>query len=86
VILDPPRAGLGAEAAEKLAGLGAKSCVSFLRSVHPGARLAVLTGSPRKPKEITGPSIRYEITEMHLFDLFPQTFHIETFVRLRRLP
>jgi len=48
--------------------------------------LAVLTGSTRKPKEITGPSIRYEITEMHLFDLFPQTFHIETFVRLRRVP
>jgi len=40
--------------------------------------LAVLTSSPRKPKEITAPSIRYEITEMHAFDLFPQTFHIET--------
>ena len=30
--------------------------------------------------------IRYEITEMHLFDLFPQTFHIETLVRLQRVP
>jgi tRNA/tmRNA/rRNA uracil-C5-methylase (TrmA/RlmC/RlmD family) len=29
---------------------------------------------------------RYEIAEMHLFDLFPQTFHIETLVRLRRAP
>src|SRR5260370_16424 len=48
--------------------------------------VAVVTGSARKPKEITGASIRYEITEMHLFDLFPQTFHIETFVRLRRVP
>ncbi len=87
VILDPPRAGLGAEAAEKLAELGAKEIVYLSCDPSTLARdLAVLTGSPRKPKEITGPSIRYEITEMHLFDLFPQTFHIETFVRLRRLP
>jgi 23S rRNA (uracil1939-C5)-methyltransferase len=87
VILDPPRAGLGAEAAEKLAELGPKEIVYLSCDPSTLARdLAVLTGSPRKPKEITGPSIRYEITEMHLFDLFPQTFHIETFVRLRRLP
>jgi 23S rRNA (uracil1939-C5)-methyltransferase len=87
VILDPPRAGLGSEAAEKLAELGAKEIVYLSCDPSTLARdLAVLTGSPRKPKEITGPSIRYEITEMHLFDLFPQTFHIETFVRLRRLP
>ena len=29
---------------------------------------------------------RYEITDMHQFDLFPQTYHIETLVRLRRAP
>jgi 23S rRNA (uracil1939-C5)-methyltransferase len=87
VILDPPRAGLGAEAAEKLAELGAKEIVYLSCDPSTLARdLAVLTDSPRKPKEITGPNTRYEITEMHLFDLFPQTFHIETFVRLRRLP
>jgi 23S rRNA (uracil1939-C5)-methyltransferase len=87
VVLDPPRAGLGAEAAEKLAELGAKEIVYLSCDPSTLARdLAVLTGSTRKPKEITGPSIRYEITEMHLFDLFPQTFHIETFVRLRRVP
>ncbi len=28
---------------------------------------------------------RYEITEMAMFDLFPQTFHIETLVRLRKV-
>jgi 23S rRNA (uracil1939-C5)-methyltransferase len=49
-----------------------------------GRDLSVLTNSSRKPKEVGGPSVRYEITEMHLFDLFPQTFHIETLVRLRR--
>ena len=87
VVLDPPRAGLGAEAAEKLAELSAKEIMYLSCDPSTLARdLAVLTGSPRKPKEITGPSIRYEITEMHLFDLFPQTFHIETFVRLRRVP
>jgi 23S rRNA (uracil1939-C5)-methyltransferase len=87
VVLDPPRAGLGAVAAEKLAELGAAEIVYLSCDPSTLARdLAVLTGSPRKPKEIAGPSIRYEITEMHLFDLFPQTFHIETFVRLRRVP
>jgi 23S rRNA (uracil1939-C5)-methyltransferase len=87
VVLDPPRAGLGAIAAEKLAELGAAEIVYLSCDPSTLARdLTVLTDSPRKPKEIAGPSIRYEITEMHLFDLFPQTFHIETFVRLRRVP
>jgi 23S rRNA (uracil1939-C5)-methyltransferase len=87
VVLDPPRAGLGAATAEKLAELGAGEIVYLSCDPSTLARdLAVLTGSPRKPKEITGPTIRYEITEMHLFDLFPQTFHIETLVRLRRAP
>ena len=87
VVLDPPRAGLGAETAEKLAKLGAQEIVYLSCDPSTLARdLAVLTGSPRKPKEIAGPSIRYELSEMHLFDLFPQTFHIETLVRLRRVP
>jgi 23S rRNA (uracil1939-C5)-methyltransferase len=87
VVLDPPRAGLGAEAAGKLTELGAKEIVYLSCDPSTLARdLAVLTSSPRKPKEITAPSIRYEITEMHAFDLFPQTFHIETLVRLRRVP
>jgi tRNA/tmRNA/rRNA uracil-C5-methylase (TrmA/RlmC/RlmD family) len=32
-----------------------------------------------------GVSTRYDITEMAMFDLFPQTFHIETLVRLRKV-
>ena len=32
-----------------------------------------------------GVTHRYEITEMAMFDLFPQTFHIETLVRLRKV-
>jgi 23S rRNA (uracil1939-C5)-methyltransferase len=86
VVLDPPRAGLGAQVAEKLAELGAAEIVYLSCDPSTLARdLAVLTSSPRKPKEIVGPRIRYEIAEMHLFDLFPQTFHIETLVRLRRV-
>jgi 23S rRNA (uracil1939-C5)-methyltransferase len=87
VVLDPPRAGLGAEAAQKLAELGVAEITYLSCDPSTLARdLAVLTDSPRRPKEISAPNIRYEITEMHLFDLFPQTFHIETLVRLRRLP
>jgi 23S rRNA (uracil1939-C5)-methyltransferase len=84
VLLDPPRAGLGSEVAGKLAGLGAQE-IGYL-SCDPStlARdLAVLTGS-KGHSGVTGQ--RYEITEMHLFDLFPQTYHIETLVRLRRAP
>src|SRR5215469_2143879 len=85
VVLDPPRAGLGARAAKDLAELGAKEIVYLSCDPSTLARdLAVLTNSARKPKEIAASENRYEITEMHLFDLFPQTFHIETLVRLRR--
>ena len=85
VVLDPPRSGLGARAAKELAELGAKEIVYLSCDPSTLARdLAVLTNSARKPKEIAASENRYEITEMHLFDLFPQTFHIETLVRLRR--
>jgi len=87
VVLDPPRVGLGAQAAKDLAELGADEIVHLSCDPSTLARdLAVLTNSARKLKEIASPSHRYEITEMHLFDLFPQTFHIETLVRLRRVP
>jgi 23S rRNA (uracil1939-C5)-methyltransferase len=86
VVLDPPRAGLGAEAAVKLAELGATEIVYLSCDPSTLARdLAVLTRSSRRPKEISGPAVHYEITAMHLFDLFPQTFHIETLVRLKRV-
>ncbi len=87
IVLDPPRAGLGAETSARLADLGAAEIVYLSCDPSTLARdLAVLTNSPRKPKEVTGPSVRYEISEMRLFDLFPQTYHIETLVRLRRVP
>jgi 23S rRNA (uracil1939-C5)-methyltransferase len=87
VVLDPPRAGLGVAAAAKLARLGAPQIVYLSCDPATLARdLAVLMGTQKKPADQSANSARYEITEMHLFDLFPQTFHIETLVRLRRAP
>jgi 23S rRNA (uracil1939-C5)-methyltransferase len=87
VLLDPPRSGLGTEGAAALANLGAAEIVYLSCDPATLARdLAILTGSPRKPAGIGASGMnRYEITEMHMFDLFPQTFHIETMVRLRKV-
>ena len=87
VSLDPPRAGLGAEAAAKLAALGAPEIAYLSCDPSTLARdLAVLTGSSKKTSTDATGANRYEIAEVHLFDLFPQTFHIESLVRLRRAP
>lgn len=86
VVLDPPRAGLGAEAAARLAALGAPE-IRYL-SCDPAtlARdLAVLTGTARKQADNSASAPRYEIREIRFFDLFPQTFHIEALVRLQRV-
>ena len=86
VILDPPRAGLGADTAARLAKLGAPEIVYLSCDPSTLARdLAVLTHSERRPSTAIAPTERYEIAEVHLFDLFPQTFHIEALVRLRRV-
>jgi len=86
VSLDPPRAGLGTEAAAKLAVLGAPEIAYLSCDPSTLARdLAVLTDS-KKDAAAPGPTTRYEIAEVHVFDLFPQTYHIETLVRLRRAP
>lgn len=77
VVLDPPRAGVPAAALARLARL-ATPRITYL-SCDPAtlARdLAILTSG-------AGP---YEIAEVHLFDVFPQTYHIESLVRLRRRP
>jgi len=77
---------LGAAAAAKLAELGAAEIVYLSCDPSTLARdLAILTGSKRNGEAEKG-SVRYEIAEMHLFDLFPQTYHIETLVRLRHAP
>jgi len=86
VVLDPPRFGLGAEVAARLANLGAPEIAYLSCDPSTLARdMAVLTASERRPATEVAPAHRYEISQVHLFDLFPQTFHIETLVRLRRV-
>jgi 23S rRNA (uracil1939-C5)-methyltransferase len=86
VMLDPPRAGLGAESAARLANLGAPEITYLSCDPSTLARdLAVLLGSGRKAATDVAPNHKYTITEVHLFDLFPQTFHIETLVKLRKV-
>jgi 23S rRNA (uracil1939-C5)-methyltransferase len=72
IVLDPPRAGLGPEGAAILNYIAAPA-VTYV-SCDPTTLvrdLAILT---------TG---AYAIEAVHLIDLFPQTFHLETVVHLR---
>jgi 23S rRNA (uracil1939-C5)-methyltransferase len=86
VVLDPPRAGLGADTSALLATLGAAEIAYLSCDPSTLARdLAVLTGSERRPQTAVAPGNRYEISDVHLFDLFPQTYHIETLVKLRKV-
>jgi 23S rRNA (uracil1939-C5)-methyltransferase len=86
VVLDPPRAGLGQAAAQKLADLGPTEIAYLSCDPSTLARdLAVLLPTSRKPAELPAPAHKYEIASVDFFDLFPQTFHIETLVRLRRM-
>jgi 23S rRNA (uracil1939-C5)-methyltransferase len=78
VLLDPPRAGVPAAALQRLAKLG-PAAIGYL-SCDPAtlARdLAVLVGTKEKPG-------RYEIRAVHLVDMFPQSYHLEAFLRLTR--
>jgi 23S rRNA (uracil1939-C5)-methyltransferase len=73
VVVDPPRSGLGTKASQLLAALRVKKIVYV--SCDPATlardvRLLLQTG--------------YHVEDIHLIDLFPQTFHIESIVRLSR--
>jgi 23S rRNA (uracil1939-C5)-methyltransferase len=72
VVLDPPRAGLSEAVRGPLASL-APDEIRYV-SCDP-ATLA---------RDLAGLSAAYEVAEIELFDLFPQSFHLETLVRLRR--
>ena len=72
ILLDPPRAGLSDVVRERLTALAADE-IRYV-SCDP-ATLA------RDLKDLSG---SYEIAAVELFDLFPQSFHMETLVRLRR--
>jgi 23S rRNA (uracil1939-C5)-methyltransferase len=73
VVMDPPRAGLGAEVCALLARVSAPAMVYV--SCDP-----VTLARDLKMLVQAG----YSAAELHLVDLFPQTFHLETVVVLRR--
>ncbi|MEI9981230.1 MAG: 23S rRNA (uracil(1939)-C(5))-methyltransferase RlmD [Edaphobacter sp.] len=73
IVMDPPRAGVGAEVCSLLARVAAPEIVYV--SCDP-VTLA------RDLRSLTQSS--YKIEELHLVDMFPQTFHLETIVVLRR--
>jgi 23S rRNA (uracil1939-C5)-methyltransferase len=75
IVLDPPRAGLAPDDARNLLRFSPER-ITYVSCEPPtlARDLAALTGGG------------YEITAIHLFDLFPQTFHMEAVVRLRRKP
>jgi len=73
IIVDPPRSGLGAETCALLGAVGTPALVYV--SCDP----ATLT---RDLKTLVNTG--YSIQSITLADLFPQTFHLETVVQLRR--
>ncbi len=73
VVVDPPRAGLGDRVARALAKLGAPRVTYVSCDPATLARdLIALTGGG------------YRVDSLHLIDLFPQTYHIESVVELVR--
>jgi 23S rRNA (uracil1939-C5)-methyltransferase len=72
-VVDPPRSGLGERVAQMLATLAAPRVVYVSCDPVTLARdLLIFLGSG------------YRIEQMHLVDLFPQTFHLESVVHLVR--
>ncbi len=72
IVLDPPRAGAGVEACQLVAQVAPPQIVYVsCDPVTLGRDLATLQSS-------------YEIESLHLVDLFPQTYHQEAVVKLRR--
>jgi 23S rRNA (uracil1939-C5)-methyltransferase len=73
IVLDPPRAGVGIESCSLLARTKAKQIVYV--SCDP-----VTLGRDLKAMVDSG----YRLVELHMIDLFPQTFHLETVAILQQ--
>jgi 23S rRNA (uracil1939-C5)-methyltransferase len=73
IVMDPPRAGVGAEVSALLSRVSAEEMVYV--SCDP-----VTLARDLKPMVESG----YRLVELHMVDLFPQTFHLETVVVLRK--
>ncbi len=74
VLADPPRAGLGKAVVERLNALGPRQIA--IVSCDPATLARDLAGL------LAG---GYRIESMALVDLFPETFHVETVVRLAKI-
>ncbi len=73
VVLDPPRTGAGPEVVALVAGR------------EPEVVVYVSCDPPTLGRDLAAFAARgYRPDAVHLFDLFPDTFHLETVVRLRR--
>ena len=70
VIADPPRAGLG------------KQVTAELLRLKPRRIIVVACDPATLARDLNALSARYRIREMTLVDLFPQTYHMETLVKL----
>lgn len=70
VLTDPPRAGLG------------KTVVEKLLEIRPQTLVIVACDPATLARDLSPLREAYDIAEITLADLFPQTFHIETIARL----
>jgi 23S rRNA (uracil1939-C5)-methyltransferase len=73
VVVDPPRSGLGESVVQSLVGLGAHRMTYI--SCDPATASRDLVGLL---------SAGYRIEQVHLVDLFPQTYHLESVFHLAR--
>ncbi|HTZ98465.1 MAG TPA: class I SAM-dependent RNA methyltransferase [Terriglobales bacterium] len=73
IVLDPPRGGLGGMVVRSLAGLEAAE-ITYV-SCDPATLARDLAGLL---------AAGYHIRQAHVVDLFPQTYHVESVVRLSR--
>jgi 23S rRNA (uracil1939-C5)-methyltransferase len=73
IVMDPPRAGVGAEVCALLARIAAPEIVYV--SCDP-----VTLARDLKALVAAG----YNVVELHMVDMFPQTFHLETVAVLRK--
>ena len=73
VVVDPPRTGLGSRAARSLARLGVP-------------RIVYVSCDPATLARDLGPlfAAGYRVEQAHVVDLFPQTYHLETVLHLKR--
>ena len=73
VLADPPRAGLG------------KAATAALLVLRPPTLVVVSCDPATLARDLAVLAPAYRIGRMTLVDLFPQTFHMETIVELRRM-